>query len=152
MDDDPQPAAAIERLALRLLATREHSRLELARKLQARGYTADTLGPVLARLAEQGAIDEARLAQTYVAERVGKGFGPLRIRAELRDKGLPDAAIDPYLRAMNDDWPALLAAAHERRFGAEPPADETDLGRRGRFLEQRGFPPELIRRQLRRHD
>ncbi len=149
---DPDPAAAIERLALRLLATREHSRLELVRKLQSRGYPADQIDPVLSGLAAEGAIDEARLAESYVAERVGKGFGPLRIHAELRDKGLSDAAIDPYLEVMNEEWPALLAAAHDRRFGPTPPTDHTEIGRRGRFLQQRGFPTELIHRQLRRHD
>ena len=149
---DPDPAAAIERLALKLLAAREHSRLELTRKIKARGYPADALEPVLARLCDQGAIDEARLAETYVAERAGKGFGPLRIHAELRNKGLSDEAIDPYLKSMNDEWPTLLAAAYNRRFGPLPPSDDADLGRRGRFLQQRGFPPDLIRRQLRRPD
>jgi regulatory protein len=149
---DADPAAAIECLALKLLATREHSRLELERKLRARGYAADAVEPVLAGLAGQGAINEARLAQAYVAERVGKGFGPLRIRAELRDKGLSDEAIDPHLEGMQDDWPQLLAQTHDRRFGPVPPTDQADYGRRGRFLEGRGFPSELIRRHLRWND
>ena len=149
---DPDPAAAIERLALRLLATREHSRLELERKLGARGYDPATIAMVLAGLAAQGAIDEARLVEAYAAERARKGFGPLRIRAELRDKGLSDTAIDPQLDGMNDQWPGLLQETHNRRFGPTPPTDHADLGRRGRFLEGRGFPPELIHRLLRRHD
>ncbi len=147
----PDPAD-IERLALKLLATREHSRLELARKLAARGHDPETVGPVLDRLSAAGALNEARLAETYVAERAGKGFGPLRIRAELREKGLSDEAIDPYLGAMSDDWLALLADAHDRRFGPALPTDHAEYGRRGRFLEQRGFPTELIRRHLRWND
>ena len=135
-----------------MLATREHSRLELERKLAARGFRADEVDPVLAGLTAQDAINESRLAATYVAERAGKGFGPLRIRAELRDKGLSDDAIDPHLGAMQDDWPTLLAATHDRRFGPVPPSDQADYGRRGRFLEQRGFPSELIRRYFRWHD
>jgi regulatory protein len=100
----------------------------------------------------QGALDEARLAATYVQERVGKGFGPLRIRAELRDKGLADAAIDPHLATMNETWPDVLTQVYQQRFGPTPPTDQADYGRRGRFLEGRGFPPELIHRVLRRHD
>lgn len=149
---DADPAAAIERLALKLLAAREHSRWELERKIKARGYDADAIEPILSGLLEQGLIDEARLAQTYVAERVGKGFGPLRIRAELRDKGLSDEAIDPHLEGMQKDWPQLLAQTHDRRFGPAPPTDQDDYGRRGRFLEGRGFPSELIRRHLRWND
>ena len=135
-----------------MLATREHSRLELARKLAARGYGAADIDRVLAGLAAQGAVDEARLAETYTAERARKGFGPLRIRAELRDKGLSDAAIDPHLAAMSEAWPTLLSETHDRRFGPVPPADHADFGRRGRFLEGRGFPPELIHRLLRWND
>ena len=52
---------------------------------------------------------------------------------------------------MEDDWPRLLAEAHDRRFGRSPPADRADYARRGRFLEQRGFPAALIRRHLSRH-
>jgi regulatory protein len=149
---DQDQSAAIERLALKLLAIREHSRLELARKLSARGFDPDAVEAVLAGLADQGALDEVRLTETYITERVGKGFGPIRIRAELREKGLADAAITPFLDAKNDEWPTLLVEAHNRRFGQSPPTDQADYGRRGRFLEQRGFPPELIHRHLRRKD
>jgi regulatory protein len=148
---DPDPDA-LERLALRLLAAREHSRLELARKLAVRGFEPAEIETVLARLTADRAIDEDRLAEIYVAERAGKGFGPLRIRAELHEKGLTDATIAPHLTPMNDAWPGLLAAVAERRFGAAPPADRADYARRGRFLENRGFPPELIRRHLRWND
>ncbi|HYN77075.1 MAG TPA: regulatory protein RecX [Lamprocystis sp. (in: g-proteobacteria)] len=126
--------------------------MELERKLSARGYGAADIVPVLVRLTAQGALDEARLAETYAAERVGKGFGPLRIRAELREKGLPDAVIDPYLETMNDAWPDQLTQVYHKRFGLAAPTDHADYGRRGRFLEGRGFPPELIHRLLRQTD
>jgi len=144
--------AEIEGLALKLLAAREHSRLELGRKLRARGFADDAVDAVLARLTASGALDESRLAELYVAERVRKGFGPLRIRAELAEKGLPDALIDPRLNDRAGEWPQLLAAAHDRRFGSCVSSDPSDYARRGRFLEQRGFPAEMIRRYLRWND
>ncbi len=137
-------------MALKLLAIREHSRRELARKLQARGFAVTGIETVLDRLAAEGSLDEERMLAVYVAERLGKGFGPLRIRAELREKGLSDSAIEPHLEVVADDWPLHLAQAHDRRFGDNPPLDQADYGRRGRFLEQRGFPIEMIRRFLRR--
>jgi regulatory protein len=142
----------IERLVLRLLAAREHSRLELVRKLRGRGFDQTLVEGVLGRLSRSGALDEDRLAEHYVAERLGKGFGPLRIRAELREKGLPEGLFEPYLKASEDLWPEAMAAAHDRRFGAAPPTGWGDFTRRGRFLEQRGFPPEMIRRFLRWND
>jgi regulatory protein len=150
------PSAAAARIALKLLATREHSRLELIHKLVARGFGEADVAPVLDRLAAEGSLNESRMAETYVAERVRKGFGPLRIRRELKEKGLSDAAIAPHLDPMAGDWPDRLAEAHDRRFGpgapSDAPCDRSELARRARFLEQRGFPSEAIRRFLRWND
>jgi len=128
---------------------RDHSRAELARKLSARGFSADATQCVLDSLAEAGLVDEGRLAEAYVAERLRKGFGPSRIRRELREKGLSNALIDPHLEQTSGDWLRLIAAVHDKRFGPAPAGDLKERARRGRFLEYRGFPPELIARFLR---
>jgi regulatory protein len=70
----------------------------------------------------------------------------------LYEKGLPDTLVDLHLDAMRDDWAAYMAEIYDRRFGNTPPPDRAEYARRGRFLEQRGFPPEMIRRFLRRPD
>lgn len=147
--DEPDPATEIADRARRLLAVREHSRLELTRKLRARGFDDAGITQALDRLVADGALDEERMVEQYVAERAAKGFGPLRIRSELYEKGLPDTLVDPHLDAMRDDWAAYMAEIYDRRFGSAPPADRPEYARRGRFLEQRGFPPEMIRRFLR---
>lgn len=149
---DADPAPEIERLALRLLAMREHSRLELMRKIRARGFLADDAEGVLDRLERQGALDESRLAERYVAERAEKGFGPNRIRAELREKGVAEALVERQLSLMDDAWPDCLARAHERRFRAGLPTDRSEYAKQARFLEQRGFSADAIRRFLRFHD
>lgn len=143
------PATEAEQMALRLLAAREHSRAELARKLFARGVADDVAAKALDRLERAGSIDPARLVERYVDERAGKGFGPLRIRGELRQKGVSDEVIDLKFETMRDEWDACLADVHDRRFGHELPAERDELARRARFLEQRGFPADSIRRLLR---
>ena len=155
LDQEPAGADPIDeaaRVALRLLVAREHSGLELTRKLAARGLGPEAIASALDRLTAEGALDESRLAERYVAERAEKGFGPLRIRAELRDKGLADTLIDRHLQPMNDIWSDVLARTHERRFGQQPPNDRADYAKRARFLEQRGFTPDSIRRLLRYPD
>ncbi len=147
--DPAEEAKEIERLALRLLATREHSRLELMRKIAARGFRTEDACAVLERLEREDALNEDRMAERYVSERVGKGFGPLRIRSELRDKGLADTRIEHALEPMHAAWPTCVSKAHERRFGANAPVDRADYAKRARFLEQRGFPADIIRRFLR---
>jgi regulatory protein len=131
-----------------LLAIREHSRAELARKLAGRGFDTAAVNEALAHLAETGLLDEGRLAEAYVAERLHKGFGPLRIRQELRGKGLADDLIAPHLRLDDGDWLGFIAAAHDKRFGPAAPGDAKERARRGRFLEYRGFPADLIARFL----
>jgi regulatory protein len=138
----------MQRVALGLLATREHSRGELARKLAARGFAEQEIGMTLDALAEAGLIDEDRLAEAYVAERLHKGFGPLRIRQELRAKGLSNELIAPHLRLAQQDLLGLIAAAHDKRFGPADAADARERARRGRFLEYRGFPADLVARFL----
>ncbi len=150
--DEPDPAIEIAKKARQLLATREHSRLELTRKLAARGFAADEIAVALDRLVAEGALDEVRFIEQYIAERAAKGFGPLRIRAALREKGLPDALVDPQFEAIAGDWAAYMSEIYDRRFGSEPPPDRAEYARRGRFLEQRGFPSDMIRRFLRRPD
>jgi regulatory protein len=127
---------------------REHSRAELARKLAARGHAAADVAPVLDGLAERGLLSEARLAEAYVAERLRKGYGPLRVREELRRKGLDDDLIEPHLDRPAGEWLERLAVAAEKRFGTAPIEDRKELARRARFLEQRGFPAALIARYL----
>jgi regulatory protein len=134
----------MERDALRLLASREHSRLELRRKLCARGFDEKDIERLLDDLCDRGQLSEERMAETYVAARVGKGFGPVRIRGELRQRGLSDDIIRPYLEKSAGEWSRVLSAAHDKRFGHARPVDGRERARRARFLEYRGFPTELI--------
>jgi regulatory protein len=147
--EDSDPTAEIRSRALKLLTTREHSRLELGRKLCARGYPAAEVETVLDQLIEDGLLSEERLLAAYVEERLGKGFGPLRIRSELRAKGLSDAAIDPHLSPDDERNLALMAEADAAKFGDKPANDAKTLAKRARFLEYRGFPSHLIARLLR---
>jgi regulatory protein len=142
------PATEIRSRALKLLTSREHSRLELARKLYRRGYPADAVDPVLDALEADGLLSEARLLAAYVTERLDKGFGPLRIRAELQAKGLSDAAIDPHLQLEDARCLSLMRVVDAGKFGASPPHDRQTLAKRARFLEYRGFPAHLIARVL----
>ncbi len=134
---------------MRLLAGREHSRAELIAKLARRGFDADELARVLEDLAERGLQSDARFAEQFVAARMRRGSGPLRIRAELRQRGIAEDLIASELDIDPEVWLAGLRRVHERKYGSSPPGDRKDLARRIRFLESRGFPGELIQRLLR---
>ena len=109
-----EPAAldepACTRIAVELLARREHSRRELARKLGARGFPAELVLRVLAELERTGALANARFTDSFVRSRIAKGQGPQRIRAELTQRGIDDAAADEGLRAADVDWLTTIRA------------------------------------------
>ncbi len=149
MDADVEYSPAdIRARALNLLARREHSRLELARKLRQRGMAGADLEQVLNELAAARLLSDTRFAEEYARSRAGRGYGPVRIRAELRERGIDDAGIQAALAELGEDWCRQAREARQRRFGAEPPADLKERARQSRFLQQRGFSPEQIRQAL----
>lgn len=129
--------------ALGLLARREHSRAELARKLSPHGE-ADEIVALLDDLEQHGQLSDARYAEALVHARAGK-HGSRRLAHELREKGVDDALIGA---AVEEARAEDLASAREiwmKKFGT-PPADAKEKARQYRFLLSRGFPSEVVRR------
>jgi regulatory protein len=143
--DEPM---AVELTAVRLLGGRDHSREELRRKLRARFADEGLIDQVLDELAARRLVDDRHFVENYLEQRSRKGFGPLRIRAELAERGIGGDLLAECLEESAPDWAELLEAAAGRKFGDAPATDRRELARRGRFLEQRGFPLSLIRRYL----
>ena len=139
---------AVRRAAMDLLAQREHGRAELARKLRRRGAPPELIDSALDRLAEEGLLDESRYLESFIAARARAGYGPLRIREELAQRGLPREAIEQALGECGVDWAEQLRELWQRRFGVRP-QDQKERARQGRFLAYRGFSMEQISRLLR---
>lgn len=142
-------AVAVRRTAMDLLARREHGRVELARKLRQRGAPAELIEPALDRLADEGLLSEARYLESFVRMRANAGYGPLRIREELAQRGLSRADIEQALQESGFDWNEQLRDAWQRKFAGELPSDPRERAKQGRFLGYRGFSPEMIGRLLR---
>jgi regulatory protein len=131
-----------------LLARREHSRLELTRKLVARGFDGAVVEVALDRLESTGALAAERFTDSFVRARVAKGQGPVRIRAELAQRGIAAEAAEDLLRNPELDWAALARTVRAKRFGAAPPRDYAERARQARFLEYRGFDGAAVRAAL----
>lgn len=132
--------------ALALLKRREHALAELRRKLSAAGFPAALVDGALTRLTSEGYLSNARYAEALARARLNQGHGPVRIRADLRHQGLQSEEIENALAALDPDWLAQAQAARKARFGAALPGSYADRVKQARFLAQRGFPPETIRR------
>jgi regulatory protein len=99
---------------------------------------------VLDVLQAEGLLSDARYAEAYVAARSARGFGPVRIVEELKQRGVPADARDAACPRDDAHWTALAAAAREKRFGAALPQDFRERARQARFLAQRGFASAQI--------
>lgn len=129
--------------ALNLLARREHSRVELARKLASHGE-ADEIAALLDDLERHKHLSDARYVESLAHSRAGK-YGSRRLAYELREKGVGEALIaDAVGEARESDLDAARAA-WQKKFGASP-SDAKERARQYRFLLSRGFPSEVVRR------
>ena len=132
--------------ALRHLARRDHSRAELARKLSAHG-DADEIEAVIERMGELGLQSDTRYAEAFVRGKAGR-FGASRLRSELARRGVDRDLIDEAIAGECVESEADRARAVLRGRFTEPPADAREWARQARFLQTRGFAPDLIRKLL----
>ncbi len=132
-----------------LLARREHGRVELTRKLRQRGAPVELIDTALERLVQEGLLSEARYLESFVGYRARAGYGPLRIREELIQRGLSRADVEQALRDSGIDWREQLEQTWRRKFAGQLPGDARERAQQGRFLSYRGYPLDLIGRLLR---
>lgn len=125
---------AVRRTAMDLLARREHGRVELTRKLRQRGAPPEMIETALDRLTEEGLLSEARYLESFVSYRARSGYGPLRIREELSQRGLQRADIELALRDSGINWQEQLTDTWQRKFSGQLPGDAKERARQGRFL------------------
>lgn len=130
--------------ALRLLSQREHSRLELERKLKSFEETPGELAEALDFLQAKDFINELRVVESVVNNRSRK-LGASRVRQELQAKGLPAEAIAEAVQDMRGTELARAREVWQKKFG-EPPADQAARLKQVRFLVSRGFAPDVVRR------
>lgn len=147
----PKPEEGALSKAVRLLARREHSRREIQAKLSQRGVDAEEAAPVLDRLEAAGLLSDARYCEAYVNSRRDRGYGPVRIVAELRAKGVAADLIESLVDERHPSWQEVAHAVYHKRYKTGI-ADNQDYARRLRFLVQRGFPADLARRVTKHAD
>lgn len=143
---DAAPQSGVRNKAMDLLARREHSEAELRRKLQTRGYAAPAIEQAVESLLRDGLLSDLRFAESYVNQRFNAGMGPLKIRYELRQKGIADELAEQCLDTFGERWDELLESLRRRKYGDRIPDDYGARMKQARFLQNRGFSPESVMR------
>jgi regulatory protein len=125
-----------------LLARREHSRLELERKLAIHAESPEELANLLDDLVGRGWLSEQRVIEQVVHARRGK-FGSRRIRQELIDKGIDGELVAAAMAQLKEGDLQAATALWQRKFG-NLPRNMAERARQIRFMQGRGFALEVI--------
>ncbi len=144
VDRSLDPLAA-RRKAMDLLARREQSKDELFRKLQKAGFDENVALDVIEELGREGLQSDRRFVEAFVQSRIRQGKGPMRIRADLSQRGVRDPVIHAVLNEVDEDWLVLAIDVRRKKFGDGQPRDLKDKARQMRFLQYRGFESDQVR-------
>ncbi len=127
--------------ALRLLARREHSRAELARKLAAYAGV-EAVEALLDSLESEGLLSNRRYVEALVHSYAGR-YGSLKLKHTLEHQGVMGEEAEQAVQQARAADLAACQALWQRKFGT-PPRGPKEKARQYRFLLGRGYPPEVV--------
>ena len=134
----------------RLLARREYGvaelRAKLERRLSSQASTRQLINQLLEELQQEGALSDQRFTESFIRSRLNRHQGPIKIRAELRERQVPENIIESSLAALTDEWVPLAAAWVSRHHSGA-----LDFDHRVKFhrrLLNRGFSQQQARQAL----
>ena len=140
------PEVTLRQRALRLLARREYSRVELGRRLARDAPDIGELESLLDRLETEKLLSSARFAESLTHRRALR-YGNSRIVQELREHELPDALVKSHMAQLAITEFERCQVVWQKKFGTLP-ENIMEKARQARFLSGRGFSDAVIQRVL----
>jgi regulatory protein len=144
-------ASTLRERALKFLARREHSRVELARKLARHADDSTEIDGVLDDLESRGWLSERRVVEQVVHARRTR-FGARRIERELLDKGISEDSVAAVLPQLREGELEAARAVWLKKFGGRQPGRPAERARQVRFLQGRGFDLDVIMKVIEKRD
>ena len=145
--EQPDPQALYKEAkmaALDLLSRREHSALELQRKLSRRKQFSDVdLTALCADLMADDWLSHERFTESFIRARRNKGQGPVKIGHDLRSRGVTESEFMPIINRY-DDWHDLAYETLSRKAHGWS-GDVKTQAKWQRFLQYRGFQFDSVR-------
>ena len=124
--------------ALKMLIRREHSQLELSKKLKLKGFKDTDIKNSIDLLIEQRYQSDERFSEAFILMRYNQGKGPVIISSELKKRGIENFNLSIF------DWFELAKEVREKKFGKNLPSDYKTQAKQKRFLKSRGFDFDQI--------
>ena len=132
--DEPK---AIRLKIMDFLSRREHSAKEIFQKMSPRVESKDMLLDSINELLKDGLLSDERFAESYLQSRKIRGYGPVRIRNELKQRGINDQIF--YSLSSEVEWSEIALEALKKKVRGVMPSETKDILKLKRFLNYRGF-------------
>ena len=132
---------------MRILNAAAQSADGLRRRLTRRGFSEEAAAAATASMIRLRYVDDAAMAQSLAQRRQRGGHGRIRVGAELRAKGIEDAAITATLAGVDIEAERCAALELGRRLAsraANDPGDHHGRRRLGGALQRRGFDTDTV--------
>lgn len=141
--DETKQLGLIRLTAMNLLSYREYSRLELTDKLNNKFDSSPLIDQVVNQLVGENLQSDTRFAEAFIRSRIARGQGEIRIRMELRERGIDQSLAETAIKNCEIDWFALARDIAQNKYRS-PVCDSRERAKRMRFLQYRGFTYEQI--------
>jgi regulatory protein len=142
----PRPKLSLKGRALKYLSMREHSRLELSRKLARYAEEGDDIPALLDFLEKNNWLSQERFSESLVNRRAAR-FGASRIVAELQSHGIGGEKLAELKTGLKEDETARAVEVWRRKFNQVAQTPEERM-KQTRFLMQRGFSGRAVQTAL----
>lgn len=127
-----------------LLARREHGVSELSRKLVVKQFDPLLVDEAIQGLVRDNLVSDERFCESMINSRLKRGHGPIKVRYELRNKGVPEHVVEKTMEELSPDWHQSLAGLIEKKYAGQLSRTPAERVKQVRFLSSRGFPHEMI--------
>jgi regulatory protein len=140
---------------LKMLARRELSEQQVRQRLHRKGHDADSIDAAIARLRDERAIDDARVAAAIARTETSiKRRGRMRVRMQIERAGIAKTlakdAVDSVFGDLDDD--ALIEASLRKRLrDGQVIEDDRQMQRLYRYLVAQGFDSDKALATLKKH-
>ncbi|MEM6937228.1 MAG: regulatory protein RecX [Pseudomonadota bacterium] len=120
----------------------------MRQKLEQQGaFPSDVAEHTMEWLLRNDLISNERFSEAFCRRRARQGYGPQRVRMELRQRGVPSPLVSLALEA--ESWHEAAQTAWHKRFKSVPPESAKERARQQKYLAQRGFSHDIIRTVIR---
>ena len=146
MSELPSENKIIRKKAMDYLSRREHSRYELYKKISTHNFDKDLINQELDLLIRDGLLSDERFVEAFIHSRKKNGKGPLKISAELQQRGADESLINKYIEEIeNSEWLESAEKVIEKKLGNNQQLDYDNQLKMMKFLNNRGFTIDQVK-------